>query len=80
MPPALTLVLEVAIVAGWAWTASRIAGSQYQHFAFVAGMLGFFVFTSFILMAAGSVLQPVVSVAGGLGLVWLGRRLRADRR
>ncbi len=77
VPPALTLVLEIVIVAGWAWTAARISGSVYHHYAFVAGMLGFFVFTSFILLAAGSFLQPIVSLAGGCGLVWLGRRLRA---
>ncbi len=74
--PIVTLTLEVIIVVVWAWIAARISGTEYHHFAFVAGMLGFFVFTSFILMAAGSILQPVVSLAGGYGLLRLGRHLR----
>ncbi|MCZ7527871.1 MAG: hypothetical protein M5U14_16730 [Acidimicrobiia bacterium] len=79
VPAFVTLILEVAIVAVAGWLVSRVSGTEYDHFALVGGMLGFFVFTSFILMAAGSVLQPLVSLAGGYGLLRLGRRIRERR-
>jgi hypothetical protein len=77
VPPGVTLTCEILIVIGWAWTAMRIKGTDYTYFAFIAGLLSFFVFTSFVLLVAGSFLQPVVSLAGGWALIWMGRRLRA---
>lgn len=77
VPAGVTLSLEVTIVAIAIWFALRISTDEYGSFALVGGMLSFFVFSSFILMALGSVLQPVVSLAGGYGLVRFGRVLRA---
>lgn len=76
VPVAITMILEVLIVAIAAWFALRLSADQYSWFALVGGMLSFFVFTSFILMAIGSFLQPVVSVTAGYLLLRLGRSLR----
>lgn len=76
VPPAIALVSQFGIVLVGAVYLRRVEAGRYERFALAGGMLGFFVFTSFLLTPF-SPLQPLVGGATWYGLRRFRRVLRA---
>jgi len=75
VPVGVAFASQLLILVVSVWYVRRLPGGEHQRFALTGGMLGFYVFTSFLLVGY-SPLQPLVGGASWYYLARLGRAVR----